>query len=43
MGEEFNGIIYFMIWGSNMVAKQEVASITTDIDPNQLFLCLCRF
>ena len=24
MGDEFNGIIYFMIRGSNMVAKQEV-------------------
>ena len=40
MGGEFNGIIYFMIRGSNMAAEQEVPSITTDIDASQLFLCL---
>ena len=43
MGGEFNGAIYFILWGFNMAAKQEVPSITTDSAANQLFLCLCRF
>ena len=38
MGDEFNGAIYFILWGFNMATKQEVPSITTDIDANQLFL-----
>ena len=42
MGDEFNGTIYFMIRGSNMAAKQEVASITTYIYPSRLIF-LYRF
>ena len=43
MGDEFNGAIYFIFWGFNMAAEQEVPSITTDIDAKQSFLGLCRF
>ena len=43
MGDEFNGTIYFMIRGSNMATKQEVASISTYSYPNRLIFILFRF
>ena len=43
MGDKFNGIIYFMIRGCNMVAKQEVASITTYIYASRLIFSIYRF
>ena len=43
MGYEFNGIIYFLIRGSNIIAKQEVASITTYIYTSRLVFSIYRF